>query len=446
MNNVLQHWGTKGVKCMRRTELIEDMLMTNNNNNNNNSSNNDEDNDINEGNSNAEGNGDQRTASSEGNTNEEDNTKMMYYAPVIHSQVVLNSYRKNERSWYREVGNRLTLHQNDDDDEDMETSEPVQGLITDMLLEPYDQATPKTEPLPALCIFQDSAVNGLGDLCSSSNKCLQAKTCSRNYGNFKTSPSYDVVYSIAEFWGEGFFHFICENFVRLFVGLDWLKSPGRGMQTKIHVKTTNSFTRQALQAVGISATRLVTGTVHGKAVLIPEPVGCGSPAKMLVQLARMSILSNVLSIESVIKTFSTSLTITVIKRTGSRSVKNHPMLLKRLKEKYENPLMSRKGHEVIEFTKLTMKESVALFSKTDILIGPHGAGLSNALYMYPKRAMLELMVVGKDVNACYMYLAIKLGLKYHTWSDPRATQGGSMTVDVSKIESIVDSLIEEMEK
>ena len=53
---------------------------------------------------------------------------------------------------------------------------------------------------------------------------MQAKTCSRNYGKFKTSPSFDVVYSIAEFWGEGFFHFICENFVRLFVGLETTQS------------------------------------------------------------------------------------------------------------------------------------------------------------------------------------------------------------------------------
>jgi hypothetical protein len=313
-----------------------------------------------------------------------------------------------------------------------------------MKLEPYDQAAEKIEPDPALCIFESAAVDGLGNLCSSTNKCLQAKTCNAAYGKYKTSvPSYDVVYSISEFWGEGFFHFMCENFVRLFVGLDWLRLPGRGMSAKIHVRTENAFAKQALQAVGIQSSRLVTGTVRAKAMIVPEPVGCGSPSLRLVQLARMVIFSNVLSLDTLSfkKTAESITTITVIKRHGSRAVRNHGALITALKSHYT----VKNQFKVIEFDSLSMLETVKLFSKTELMIGPHGAGLSNALYMQPGRGLLEFMVAGKDVNACYMYLAIKLGLRYHTWSDPRATQNGGMTVDLEKVMSIVSQMMQDEE-
>ena len=66
------------------------------------------------------------------------------------------------------------------------------------------------------------------------------------------------------------------------------------------------------------------------------------------------------------------------------------------------------------------------------------------LYMHPDRGILEMMVVGKDVNACYMYMALKLGLRYHTWGDPKATQNGKMTANIDEINNIVKMILDKM--
>ena len=416
MNTVLKGFGKHGVRCLRRLDLMQNML----------------------------GVSTTRILS--------DDILSTYYSPSIYTQNVLDSYRSNNRKWYRQVGENLKLKKFDSEGEEKNKNEnendkkKEEVLVANMLLEPYDQTKSKREPVPALCVFENAAVDTVGNVCTSTNKCLQAKTCSSAYGQYPKNGKliYDVVYSIAEFWGEGFFHFLCENFVRLFIGLDWLKSPGRGMAAMIHVKKKTSFAMQALAAVGVSSSRVLSGvSAKAKAMIIPEPVGCGSPGKILAQLTRVSVLSNVLSFKQLSSTIPTKLKLTVISRgTGSRSVVNHQKLVAALKMKYE--VEGGGGHTVQVFTKLSMKDSVKLFKTTDIVLGPHGAGLSNILYMQPGRGVVEFMVAGKDVNACYMYLAVKLGLRYHTWSDPKSTQNGKMTVDVENILLIVSGMMEEM--
>ena len=92
-----------------------------------------------------------------------------------------------------------------------------------------------------------------------------------------------------------------------------------------------------------------------------------------------------------------------------------------------------------------MKQSVDLFASSDIVIGPHGAGLSNLLYMQPGRGVLELLVVAHgQINACYMYLALKLGLRYYTWSHPKTTHHGSMTIDTTQIVRIVHQMKDDL--
>jgi hypothetical protein len=395
MATVLKGFGKKGVRCMRRLDLQKDVQEA-----------------------------------------------YTHFAPSIYSKCILDSYRSNDRKWYRQIGNFLSLassskSSNAEDVGDLGAKQ--KALVASMLLEPYDQSSKNKEPAPALCVFQNAAVDVLGNVCTSTKKCLQAKTCNSDYGFYRRSGDrHEVVYSIAEFWGEGFFHFLCENFVRLFVGLDWLKSPGRGIATMIHIREKRPFAMQALRAVGIPSSRVLTGSVSAKAMIIPEPVGCGSPAKNLVELARVGVLSNVLSsFNQLSPQAPTQLALTVIQRTGSREVVNHQKLVDGLKKEYI-------GHSVQSFKSLSMKDSIKLFENTDILLGPHGAGLSNMLFMQPGRGVVEFMVSGRDVNACYMYLAIKLGLRYHTWGNPRASQTGKMVVDVEKILSIVSGMMVEM--
>ena len=84
-----------------------------------------------------------------------------------------------------------------------------------------------------------------------------------------------------------------ENYLRLFVGLDYLLTEGAAI--KIHIRSMKEFVHQALHAVGISNDRIITGNIKTKVLLYPEPIGCGSPSKFLLQLGRNSILNTILS-------------------------------------------------------------------------------------------------------------------------------------------------------
>lgn len=420
---VLKHWGRHEVQCLRRKKLIKTLL------------------------------------------EEHSTTAFPYYPPVVYSQVILDKYRTNNRQWYRQVGESLTLAVPAESGAKATATATVptkaeRQLIDDMLLEPYDNSRLKKEPYPALCVFTNAAVDYDGNVCSASRKCLQSRSCQQAYGKYSTSgPSHDVVYSIAEMWGFGFFHYMCENFVRLFVGLDYLKSK-EGGHVKIHVVQTNKFVVESMAAMGIATSRLITTatTLRANVVILPEPVGCGSPSKKLVQLTRSLVFTNVLAMfqhdinrfnqkdsGTTLFTKDRPLVVTVMKRKGARSVKNHGALIQELIVAFQVQEQDV-PFKIVEFkNKLSMKQSVDLFASSDIVVGPHGAGLSNLLYMQPGRSVLELLAVAHgQINACYMYLALKLGLRYYTWSHPKTTHHGSMTIDTTQIVRIVTQMKDDL--
>ena len=83
-----------------------------------------------------------------------------------------------------------------------------------------------------------------------------------------------------------------------------------------------------------------------------------------------------------------------------------------------------------------------LFACSNIIIAPHGAGLSNIIACKPGTVVIEVLLEGKLLNLCYMYLGVKLNLKYNAWSNNKIKfKNKAMKVDVKKIVSIVDSYI-----
>ncbi len=73
------------------------------------------------------------------------------------------------------------------------------------------------------------------------------------------------------------------------------------------------------------------------------------------------------------------------------------------------------------------------------IIAPHGAGLANIVSCKPGTIIIEILLEGKLLNLCYMYMAVKLNLKYHGWSNSKIRfKNKPMKIDVRKIIRIVD--------
>lgn len=67
--------------------------------------------------------------------------------------------------------------------------------------------------------------------------------------------------------------------------------------------------------------------------------------------------------------------------------------------------LESEGYKVIESENLTFKEQVNIFSKCTHLIGVHGAGLTNMVFMSKGSKVLEIKTVGDNKNYCYYFMA-----------------------------------------
>ncbi len=71
------------------------------------------------------------------------------------------------------------------------------------------------------------------------------------------------------------------------------------------------------------------------------------------------------------------------------------------------PLLKRYGFECVEAQKLTLVEQIKLFSEAEWILGPHGAGLSNLMWM-KKPQCIEIRPE-KYANECFSHLALSCG-------------------------------------
>ena len=57
-------------------------------------------------------------------------------------------------------------------------------------------------------------------------------------------------------------------------------------------------------------------------------------------------------------------------------------------------------------------ETMLMFNNAQMIIAPHGAGLSNILFSKPGTVILDLQCKAPWVRVCFRNLAFKLGMRY----------------------------------
>lgn len=74
------------------------------------------------------------------------------------------------------------------------------------------------------------------------------------------------------------------------------------------------------------------------------------------------------------------------------------------------PLLDR-GFEILALESMTLQEQIAAFAEASIVVGAHGAGLTNVLFSLPGVTVIELMM-DSYVNWCFRNLAALKQAKY----------------------------------
>ena len=220
----------------------------------------------------------------------------------------------------------------------------------------------------------------------------------------------DYIVVITQYWGEGYFHMVVEGLTRLAQAKhehpEFFEAP-----RIVHVHTPSLQTEQILKLMGLS--QVISGDVLvTHALLAAPPTPCGghrrSPhARWLRSLLTLGLPIPVQSKQPL-----------VVRRTGSRSILNHDALVASLGARVHV------GNEPIV-------EQLQLFAESQLVVGPHGAGLANIVVMRSGSRVVELQTA--PANHCYLLWAFNLDLMYYGYYEAGATHGGSWTLNIDRL-------------
>ena len=112
------------------------------------------------------------------------------------------------------------------------------------------------------------------------------------------------------------------------------------------------------------------------------------------------------------------------------------------------PLLESFGFNTIFFEDYTFEQQVSISKNAKILVGAHGAGLTNALFMNPQSSLLEIRQHKDRTNLCYFSLASALDINYYyLFGDPiknnplnKEDSSGELLVNTDKMRNLLQQL------
>lgn len=105
-------------------------------------------------------------------------------------------------------------------------------------------------------------------------------------------------------------------------------------------------------------------------------------------------------------------------------------------------LLKSYGYEIHYFEDYTFSKQIEIMSQTTHLIGLHGAGLTNMLFMREEGKILELRNLNDANNNCYFSLASELNLNYYY----QLNQGNNTNTHTVDIIVDIDNLRKNIER
>ncbi len=214
-----------------------------------------------------------------------------------------------------------------------------------------------------------------------------------------SAPLYDEVFTIAQFWGEGFFHATLESLPRLGPYVSFLK---HHPHIRIHANIKHPF----FSLLGLDTQRVVTGDVRAMTLYMPAGGPCGNPPLFSTQMLAFHLRQHADDLGDWDN-------IVLIKRSHSkRWFEHHDSILKMLQI-----LASPLGYNVDVFLDDPVPEvnvTRDMFARAFLVVAPHGAGEANMVFSRPGTVLVEGLCYAQGrVNLCYKRMAEKLGLRYH---------------------------------
>jgi len=247
-------------------------------------------------------------------------------------------------------------------------------------------------------------------------------------GQLDSLPVHDRVIVISQMWGYGYFHVMLEGLPRVMTAFHYLGTRQEvAAEWDVHAMVRGPLADEMASFLGVRL--FVGGRILARRLLVPTPTQCGGGIAGINTIRLRDFVRSKISSLSLKPSGdgTGNQVLVVIKRSGGyRSLSNHDDVMELCKKLW-------RGNSVVEHTGSgSFQEQLELFYTASVVIGPHGAGLSNAVGMRRGAAMLEVLPdVGPNrLNVCYSMLAFTLGLRYFALAAPGFDSNGAGTVDL----------------
>lgn len=188
-------------------------------------------------------------------------------------------------------------------------------------------------------------------------------------------------------WGFGYFHFLVEILPKV------IRMNEIDKEIPILIDYNTMFIDEALEYFKITNPIVPynTDTMFfpvKEAIHITETMS-GNPSPSDISLIRSRLPYTSIPLQKV--------NIIIFRKEQKRSIKNFNELLSQLKSVTPN-------EEWIVFNQLSFTKTVELFSRAKMIVGAHGAGLTNMIFA-PKNIPIIELSPSNQVNLCYWHLS-----------------------------------------
>lgn len=224
------------------------------------------------------------------------------------------------------------------------------------------------------------------------------KVMLRQFPNRHTPTEYIVAYNP---WSSNIFHFVTEQLPSILFMNAELAKIGKPNIPLLCIPT--SFLQPLLAFFGVTNPVQLISAPYKQLpqvdIIYEQPyIECGAPSPQKIDALRSIVLSKP------DRSTEQPVGILIRRKEVRRSIVNHNALLLLLQKK-------RPELEWIVFDSQPFMEAVALFSRAQIVVAPHGAGLTNMLFSSPNTRVIELMPT-QNPNLCYYHLAALLQFEH----------------------------------
>lgn len=250
----------------------------------------------------------------------------------------------------------------------------------------------------------------------------------KNINNNKSIQVENGIHLVSSWAGTNYWHWIISSLSRLCLLKDVPTDA-----TYIINYFDNKFVRDSLHIMGIDSKKCVeidkVGCVYCKRLFLPSLMGDFDKKGLLFLRDKIK--------EKIIPTKPTPNRI-YISRRKNRMVENETDVF---------GLLKNMGFEMIRCEDLSFEDQVKTFSNADVVVSPHGAGLTNLLFAKDNAKVLELRSP-TYFGRCYYYLSRHLGFQYYslygegklpkTKEEVATSLSANMRINLSRLQQTLD--------